>query len=119
MMLPPEEDVADRTPVWDALQDLFMDTESEDSYGFIARRCADSKYALEDLERILFNEVFPALSFNLLSIAGEWRGFQTDWLVARILKKHKFGKRAPWVLRSYVKDAWSEIEPQISALRDV
>ena len=118
-MLPPEEDVADRTPVWNAFQDLFMDTESDDEHAYIARRCADSKYTLEELESILFKEVFPALKFNLLQIAGEWRGFQTDWLVERILKKHSFGKRAPWFLRSYVKDAWSEIEPQIQALRDV
>ncbi len=114
----PEEDIDDRTPIWDLLQDLFMDTDVTLSYAPISKACASSKYTLDELEKILFNEVLPALKFNMFDLpAPEWVGFQTEWLVSRILKKHRFGKRKPWILRRYTNFHWVALKPLIEEAR--
>ena len=115
-MKPPEEDIDDRTPVWDCLQDLFMDTDVTLSYDYISKICGESKYNIEELEKILFQEVLPALKFNMFDLpAPEWAGFQTEWVVERVLKKHRFGKRKPWVLRRYTNGHWKTLIPLIEA----
>ncbi len=114
----PEADIVDRTPIWDCMQDLFMDTDVTLSYEFIAKRCAESKYSIDELEKILFNEVLPALRFNMFALpAPEWAGFQTEWLVKRVIEKHRFGKSRPWVLRRYAQQHWDLIKPAIAGLR--
>ena len=114
----PENDIADRTPIWDCMQDLFMDTDVTLSYEFIIKRCAESKYGIDELEKILFNEVLPALRFNMFSMsAPEWAGFQTERVVKRILEKHRFGKSKPWILRSYTQQHWDVLRPKIQAER--
>ncbi|SRR6266542_3669131 len=79
-------EIASRRPVWSALSELFLDT-SLDSQDLdrIAGELADSQYAISELEEILLWEVFPACRSNLVSLAGEWAGFDLDWLQARIL----------------------------------
>lgn len=95
-----------------------MDTDVTLSYGFIAQRCADSKYSIDELESILFNEVLPALRFNMFDLpAPEWAGFQTDWVVKRVLAQHCFGKRKPWILRRYTQDHWTHIKQKIQEIR--
>ena len=117
-MLSPEEDVADRSVIWDVMQDLYMDTDVTISYKRIARTCAASKYTLNDLNKILFNVVLPALKFNMFDLpAPEWMGFEREWLVERVLKKHRFGKRKPWVLRFYTALHWRKIKPMIIKAR--
>ena len=117
-MNPPEHDTEDRTPIWDCMQDLYMDTDVTLSYDFIAQRCADSKYSIDELENILFNEVLPALRFNMFILpAPEWAGFQSDWLVKRVLVQHRFGKRKPWILRRYTQDHWTPIRQKIQEIR--
>ena len=112
----PEKDIGDRTPVWDCLQDLYMDTDVTLSYGYISKICGESKYSIEELEKILFQEVLPALKFNMFDLpAPEWSGFQTEWVVERVLKKHRFGKRRPWVLRRYTNSHWKALIPLIEA----
>ena len=101
----PEQDIKDRTPIWNCMQDLYMDTDVALSYKYIANVCASSKYTLDELEAILFNEVLPALRFNMFSLpAPEWMGFREEWVVERVLKKHRYGKRPPWVLRKYTQE---------------
>ena len=96
---------------------LFMDTDVSLSHAYVARECADSSYALEAIEEIFFAEVFPALRWNLVHIAGEWAGFEIDELSALVLRRHRFGKRRAWFLRSYARTQWRAIEPRIRALR--
>ena len=50
-MLSPEEDVADRSVIWDVMQDLYMDTDVTLSYECISNTCAASKYSMDDLEK--------------------------------------------------------------------
>ncbi len=116
-MIRPEQDVERRMPVWGQLQMLFMDTDPHDFLDEIAEVCARSPYGLDEIEAILFNEVLPACRFNLLSVAGEWRGIDAGWLKNRILEKHRFGKRRPWLSRRYTTTWWRKLEPRILALR--
>lgn len=113
-MQKPEDDIVDRTPIWDCLQDLYMDTDVTLCYEYIAKVCSQSKYTTDELEAILFQEVLPALRFNLYALpAPEWRGFKTAWLVNRILNKHKFGKGKPWMGRKYTQQHWQHLRSMI------
>ncbi|WP_444930465.1 DUF7079 family protein [Microbulbifer sp. SSSA002] len=99
-MKPPKEDVKDRMPLWDSMQHLYMDTDHDCLYEHIARCCAKSKYTLNESEEILFNEVLPALRFNIFcNPLPEWTGFNTLTLLRLILTRHRYGKRRPWILR--------------------
>jgi hypothetical protein len=83
----PSKEIDRRRPVWLALSDLFLDTELQDSnHQYIARILAESGYADEELESILYREVFPVCIGNLMSLAGEWAGFPLEWLEERILR---------------------------------
>jgi hypothetical protein len=94
-MFPPEKDELDRRPVWDALQTFWMDSDANLDLTRVAELCANSKYSLADVEEIYWNEVRPAVRFNLVSLAGEWAGFDIDWLAQRIIDGHCYGKRLP------------------------
>ena len=117
-MLPPREDQADRRPVWDALQMFWMDTDPEIFLRSAADVCARSKYSLEEIEAIFWSEVRPAVKFNLWSPAGEWTGFDLDWLTERILEKHHFGRRpALRVLDREAESWWEKLRAGIEQLR--
>ena len=93
---------------------LFMESETAGELEQIADACAASSYAIEEIEQILFNEVPPACRFNLLyPTAPEWTGFEIDFLVARILKTHRFGKRRPLLMRRYTSEWWRRLQPMI------
>ena len=74
-----------RMPVWSALSEFFLDTDlQEDDYQRIASVLARSAYSIAEVEEILRYEVYPPLRSNLLSIAGEWAGFDEQWLCEKI-----------------------------------
>ena len=85
-MTPAHADLARRRPVWLALSDLFLDTDVQLFRDMNTRLLADSTYSLDELDTILREEVYPACSFNLSLVAGEWGGFDSDWLEQRILR---------------------------------
>lgn len=66
------EERARREPVWIASSALFLDTDPRMSYVSIVRELAGSGYSLDELLRILEDEVTPALQSNLVQAAGEW-----------------------------------------------
>jgi hypothetical protein len=74
---------------------FWMDTDPEQELESAARICARSKYSIAEIEQIFWNEVRPAVRFNLQSIAGEWTGFEIGWLSQRILETHRFGRKPP------------------------
>jgi hypothetical protein len=114
----PKDDLEARTPVWDALQMFYMDTDPALFLESAAEVCARSPYSLVEIEAILFNEVLPACRFNLFMLpAPEWAGFATDWLVQRILRKHRFGRRLPLLCRRYTRDWWRRLVPLIEKRR--
>ncbi|KMQ65236.1 hypothetical protein ACM46_12505 [Chryseobacterium angstadtii] len=74
--------IKERTPIWIALSDFYLDTELQDSdFRYIARTILESPYTFEEIKNINIYEVFPVLQINLLQPAGEWAGFNEKWLV--------------------------------------
>ena len=81
------EDLAARRRVWQALSDVFLDTDVSLAREWRVAILADSQYSIEELETILIDEVYPICKYNLLSVAGEWAGFDQEWLEQRILRR--------------------------------
>jgi hypothetical protein len=81
-----DQEVASRRAVWSALSELFLDTDL-DGAGLdrIGDELSRSPYTLDALDAILLWEVYPVCRRNLRSVAGEWAGFDPDWLESRIL----------------------------------
>ena len=120
-------EIAARRPVWVALSDLFLDTDVSLSYEYTAQICARSEYTLDELKQILINEVAPVVSVNLFSMAGEWAGFDEEWLVAGI--RHKMNSQSPcskamtklfrrFVFKHYIHEHWRAVAQKIIALRE-
>ena len=74
-----------RARLWVALSDLYLDTELQPvTHAAIARAIITTGYSLEEARRIDREEVFPILHGNLLSVAGQWAGFDDDWLIYEV-----------------------------------
>jgi hypothetical protein len=110
-MRTPDED---RRAVWDALQVFWMDADPSDFIDNAAEICARSKYSLDELEEIYWDEVRPALRANLRSIAGEWRGFNIESLTEMILAKPSAPPR--WLDRESAR-WWQKLRARIAAAR--
>ncbi len=67
-----DDELARRRPLWDAMSDLFLDTETRWAVPSVAWRCAESGLDASALDRVFWWEVFPLAIPNLLSIAGDW-----------------------------------------------
>ena len=68
-------------PIWHALSEFYLDTELDGAdFDRIAAVFTKSGFTLEELRQIDLYEVFPLLQWNLLSVAGEWAGFDEKWL---------------------------------------
>lgn len=81
------DDLEARRPVWEALSTLFLDTDTSLLRQYRAKLLAESPYSVTELETILRDEVFPICSWNMMSIAGEWAGFDPSWLEQKILRR--------------------------------
>ena len=82
---PVQADLDERRPVWLALSDMFLDTDTALFRDGNTRLLAASPYSVDELDAILREEVYPVCSFNLWQVAGEWAGFDPAWLEERIL----------------------------------
>ncbi|WP_022825905.1 DUF7079 family protein [Hymenobacter norwichensis] len=79
------ENATARTPVWIALAALYLDTElTDDDYKHIADVRYQARLSWAEMQRINQEEVAPVLVYNLLSVAGEWGGFDEQWLMQAI-----------------------------------
>ena len=83
------EDIESRRPVWQALSDMFLDTDTSLSRAWRVKELAQSPYSLAELEEILVYEVYPACRSNLFLVVGEWAGFDLEWLEDRIRRRSK------------------------------
>ncbi len=92
-----KKDLKLRKPVWSSLSQLWLDTELEEGdLNRIAKAMFESGYSIEVLRGIYEIEVAPIVYTNLLSPAGEWAGFDDEWLHEKIIsslnsKKHCVG----------------------------
>jgi len=120
-MLPPNNDLDDRKKIWDFMQNFWMDTDPTILLPKVIEVCAKSKYSIDELEAIYWNEVRPAVSFNLLLFpAPEWAGFEIEWLSKRIIQKNRFGKRLPIkLIHAYSNFWWKRLQNGIKNAREL
>lgn len=99
-----------REQVWILLSDQALDQDVEPLEVAFARAQAMSDYTRDEVEAIWRYEVLPAVWINLIQIAGEWVGFDREWLLKRIHKArgrfwnrpHLLGRLLYWIrMRSY------------------
>ncbi len=108
--------------VWVALADVFLDTDVSLTYDAISKQCALSCFSIEELEHMLKNEVAPICCDNLMCVAGQWAGFDEEWLITNITDKINtktpvLTKLWQWVSvkahQSYINQHWKNIVPLI------
>ena len=109
-----DQDIENRRPVWRALSDLFLDTELQDNdLSYIARTLAESPYTLAEIETILFCELYPVCIPNMHCVAGEWSGFNYEWLEETILKHTKRSWSLSRVFQPFrwmIRDDWNRVK---------
>lgn len=120
-MISAREDVEHRFPIWKACSDFFIDNElNECDINHIVNVCADSKYTMRELEKIMFLEVWPAFIINLFSVAGNWTGWSDEYIKERVLAKYRFRLYFSWRLnpiKRFYCSRWEEVELRIKDLR--
>ena len=100
-----------RRPVWEALSELYLDTDTRPDLPALARTLAASGLDVPELETIWHGEVTPLLHGNLLSVAGVWAGFDQAWLEAQIiLRRTRPDRRWPPLAR-LVRSWQNELDP--------
>src|SRR6478609_6253839 len=70
--------------VWVSMADHFLDTETRHDLPLTALRCVEAGLTPVQAREVWQHDVSPAVGFNLFDIAGEWAGWDEEWLVARI-----------------------------------
>ncbi len=102
--------VRQREAVWLTLSELFLDVDIDDVLPGVTIALRASTYSAETLDRIMLDEVYPVCHWNLRSVAGDWTGFDTDWLFDRCAARARLPewRKAPlrglrrWGLRRLV-----------------
>tara|TARA_R100000027_G_scaffold11508_3_gene8210 strand:+ start:1431 stop:1793 length:363 start_codon:yes stop_codon:yes gene_type:complete len=101
-----------RASLYESFSDLYLDTDVRLFYDRILDDIEKSKLPESEVRKILFDEVAPALAFNLECIAGEWAGFDKDWLVKRIEDMKQTRVRRVFSklrIRGYTKKHWNAL----------
>jgi hypothetical protein len=123
-----EAELRARLPVWDAIADLWLDTEIDaPMLDRIARALAPSPFSVDALHDIYLYEVAPVVHGNLKIVAGEWAGFGEEWLGERIpaylakagpLSRWWAGSRlGRWWRTGDTRDDWQKVIHQVVEIR--
>ncbi len=91
---------ARRIAIWQAMADHFLDTETRHDIPLTALRCVEAGCTTKEARDIWRFEVSPAVGFNVWQVAGEWAGWDEDWLVERIERRRKRQSNRPNWLRA-------------------
>lgn len=95
---------------------MFLDAELDDRQRHaIADALIASRYSADELERVLWEEVCPALYANLVSPAGQWSGFRADEVEQRILARPAGACRRWWsyaVAGRLVRPEWARVKDE-------
>ncbi|WP_235296562.1 DUF7079 family protein [Portibacter marinus] len=74
-----------RKNLWIALSELYVDNEIQEyDLQQIVKAIDKGQFTLKEAKRINREEVFSVLKYNLMGIAGNWTGFDPEWLIGRI-----------------------------------
>lgn len=120
-MKPPSEELERRRPVWEAISAIFLDTEIDDAWREqIVNTLRSSGYSESELDNILWAELCPVLHTNLLSFAGEWAGFDMEYVEQSILSRPA-GRIRQWTAYinggNIARHAWRRIKESMAARR--
>lgn len=114
-----EDEIEARMPLWCALSELFLDTQLQrQDYEAIAVAARAGGFSAEQVRDILEREVFPALVFNLMQVAGEWAGFDPAFVRERILLTLGRPQAARFFTGGVKKRLMAEEWPRILAVLD-
>lgn len=84
----PQDDLANRRPVWDALSELFLDTALDRADLLaLAQVLAQSPYSDRELAAIYHAEITPVCQANIGMAPGWWAGFPDGWIERGILER--------------------------------
>ena len=99
--VPPNELIV-RKQIWLALSELYLDTELDTAdFDRMVSTLKQTNLSLDEIKNIDLYGVFPLLQPNLLSVAGEWAGFDEEWLYQNCYKNYT--KRHSSMYRARVK----------------
>lgn len=117
------DDLPNRRVAWNALSDLYLDTDVALSRQWRAESLASLPYSIDEIEWILVREVQPIVRWNLYSVAGEWAGFDGEWLEAEILRLLRSRQRWPSPFRgrrvsALAIDEWEATKQLVAEIRN-
>ncbi len=100
-----------RLKVWQALSEFFLDTEIDNAtFAYVAKTIIESDYSPEEVQTILWGEIFPALESNLRSVAGEWAGWTDDWLLKHLtVCERPLPQAGAGSVAAEISRCWSEV----------
>lgn len=115
---------SERERIWIALSHLFLDTDVSLHFDYVERTLATSSFPMDEIDLILRDEVTPVCIPNLYDVAGEWAGFNEDWLLSNIRRhlarpawRWRLGRRTrAHQLRQMVTE-WPALRARIAAKR--
>jgi hypothetical protein len=117
------EQLETRKKIWIELSEFYLDIElTSEDFDRISKTFLESGIELSEIKRIDLIEVFPLLQLNLLSAAGEWAGFDEEWLIAECTKKYNQRKNIIYILNCKFwniffywmrRDYWNQIEKRM------
>ena len=112
---------AARRAAWCAFSELYLDTDSHAQRLALVRDLAATPFTLQELDQILWHEVHPVLRANLRSVAGEWAGFDQQWLAASITRHLQRPRWLRWISdRCFGHDVgtqWKRLRAEVRVLR--
>lgn len=74
---------------WVALGEHFLDTETRHLLPLTALACVEAGLAPDAVRESWWSDLFPVVGSNLLDVAGEWAGWNSEWLIASVEKVHE------------------------------
>jgi len=105
--------IEERKPVWLAPSDFYLDPAISDAtIRHIASVIFESPYSIDEVKEINKFELFPVLQSNLHNVAGQWVGFNEEWLIEEIthsLRNRNWLKKTT-IEKSYAKLEWMQKE---------
>ena len=108
-----------RRPVWNAMSDVFLDTETRWEMPNVAFVLVQSGYSAEELDAIWHDEIVPECAWNLQQVAGEWALLVIDEeaLAARAAGQKPLVERiVPVPVRDFLEGQWASIKELRKAL---
>jgi hypothetical protein len=100
------------------LSELFLDTEhTQLELNYLTSSLRPLGIPVLTLEHMLYYDIFPILSPNLLSIAGEWQGFDEDWLLQQV-QARRSGPGSGWMKSGVNSMAWLFLGGRVRSIWD-